>query len=391
MLNLSNFKREDGVTLVELLAVIAILAIVGSLLYSFVFQGLNNEKKTSGAIALNQDGNVLMSEWKSQYYAGEPVLCYDENNEQFTIDNYTIVNGETDLELTNGCIHGVNVDEPLEVEVTLQNIEGQSITLAAAWEQPPPSQIALVLNASNSEGVADPNDIDWNYTTNTLPCLDNPQYQQMNIVWTGSAMEKNCEQYNGPNKDKHGTYKSLWKKGKMELENNEHIEVGHHLFTDKKVEIEEGVKITVFQTATFNQDATFEEDAKVVIKGNAQFRALKIEDDAKLEVDGNSNHIKKVEMDEDSTFTIGGSGQFQSKVTMEEDAKLTITNHATFSKKVEMDEDTALTIGGNGTFSDQIMMEDRASIRIGGDATCMKKVKKEKRNSITVGGDSTCS
>ncbi|MGM8364545.1 type II secretion system protein [Virgibacillus sp. W0181] len=351
MRNMSDFRNEDGITLVELLASIAILTIVVALLYSFIFQGLNSEKKTSDAIALNQDGNVLISELRSQYYAGETMLCVETDDKRLTIDDYTITNGDTPLQIDQGCIEGVNTDEPLEIKLTLGNDLGQSITLEATWQRPESAQLALVVGSSG-EGGSNPDNITWEYTTDELPCLDNPDYKNLNIKWTGDKLESNCKQYNGPNKNKHGTNKSLWIKNDVDLEDKNFVKVGQHLFTNEKVELEDNATVTVDGNATFN---------------------------------------KKVEVSNNAFITIGANSKFQRKLEMEGQSLVRIGGSANFVKKLSMENSARFESGGNSIFSDKIEMEDSASIVIGGSATCLKKVTKENNASITVSGKSTCS
>lgn len=55
-----NPSKEDGITLIELLATLAILSLVIVITYSVFFNGLNYSKKANDAVALQQEMNITI-------------------------------------------------------------------------------------------------------------------------------------------------------------------------------------------------------------------------------------------------------------------------------------------------------------------------------------------
>lgn len=387
------FKNEKGLTLVELLSTIALLSIVGILIYSFLFQGLNSDTKTSDKNLLNQKGNLLMNEIRAAYNDGQSDLCFEDFGNNITVSDYQITNGDTSLSIENNCILGVDGQKPLEVELTLANKSNQTLTLDAAWENSSPEEMTIVVSTPDEDDDGDienPNELDWE-TVDALPCLDNKEYQNKNIKWTSKDLEKNCAKHEGENSHKHGTFKSLWITTHADVQNNTIIDVGNNLYMDKHAKLQDNASIKIGKNLDISGHLDMQDQSKLSIGRHAFFHGkTELEDKgANLSVGGNATFDKKVEAQNQSMITIDGKGTFKGKVELEDRATVEVGKNGIFHEKLEMQDNSTLSIDGNSIFRKMLDLQGHASINISGDGTFMKKLEAQDSASISIKGNAT--
>lgn len=83
MLN-RKIKSESGVTLVEVLATLVIMSIIGTLAYSLLFQGYDNYNRVKIETELRDEADIIMANYISDFY----------------------VMKKTETKLSNTCVNG---------------------------------------------------------------------------------------------------------------------------------------------------------------------------------------------------------------------------------------------------------------------------------------------
>lgn len=81
----NNWNKQKGMTLIELLAVLTILAIILVLLYSVFLNGLHYSTKAKDTVLIQQEANYLLNLLKKQHEEGQIYTVKVENNETFII------------------------------------------------------------------------------------------------------------------------------------------------------------------------------------------------------------------------------------------------------------------------------------------------------------------
>jgi len=81
----NNRNKQKGMTLIELLAVLTILAIIIVLLYSVFANGLNYSTKAKDTVLIQQEANNLLNLLKKQHEKEQTYTVKVENNETFII------------------------------------------------------------------------------------------------------------------------------------------------------------------------------------------------------------------------------------------------------------------------------------------------------------------
>jgi prepilin-type N-terminal cleavage/methylation domain-containing protein len=58
---IKRLQNEDGITLIEVLATLAILSIISTLLYGVLLNGIDYSKKSKAAVSLQQEMNIIIT------------------------------------------------------------------------------------------------------------------------------------------------------------------------------------------------------------------------------------------------------------------------------------------------------------------------------------------
>lgn len=128
-MNFRQFKNSSGLTLIEVLASLSLLAVLIVLSSTLIIQLVNSEEKTNSTISLQQNTNVLINVIRTQYYQGNSTICLNGEARIINQDESTFVNGSTSLSYNDGCINGVDTDSPLTVHLVTKNKNAQSLTI----------------------------------------------------------------------------------------------------------------------------------------------------------------------------------------------------------------------------------------------------------------------
>ncbi|NMH72836.1 prepilin-type N-terminal cleavage/methylation domain-containing protein [Bacillus sp. RO2] len=96
MKRLDDWKQEDGVTLFELLAVLAISGIVLSTVYGVFITGINLYKKIGIESQLKEEADYIVANVLNEFYAFSPDdVVFDENTKEISLFR------KTELQLSN--------------------------------------------------------------------------------------------------------------------------------------------------------------------------------------------------------------------------------------------------------------------------------------------------
>ncbi|WP_156291465.1 type II secretion system protein [Oceanobacillus salinisoli] len=154
-MNNRQIFNEKGMTLVELLASLGLLAVFIGLSSTLIFQSLNSEEEANKAIILQQETNIIINELRNDYltksrnapFGDTFPICYTANDE---IEIYKLtINGEL-KDITNGCINNVKKQENLSVEMVTSN-SGESITIQTTWTNRKNHKITLELDTDEDD------------------------------------------------------------------------------------------------------------------------------------------------------------------------------------------------------------------------------------------------
>lgn len=131
-------RDEKGVTLIELLAALTILAIISSIIYGVFFNVNKNYYQISGKSALQQEANTIISTIKSYHQRQNSYqIKYDSSSKKAFIGvggntpttplgspnfNIELV---TDIPPSNNIIN-INTSKSLNITITLTNKQGTS-------------------------------------------------------------------------------------------------------------------------------------------------------------------------------------------------------------------------------------------------------------------------
>ncbi|MEN1968218.1 prepilin-type N-terminal cleavage/methylation domain-containing protein [Lentibacillus sp. N15] len=225
-----QFYNQKGITLVELLAALSLLAIVITLVSTVIMQLLSNSGKTDDDIKLAQDTNVFITEFRHQYYTGSRVadLCYESNNtHDVTIKQLEASNGEHSLETEGACIKDINYEKPLSIKATTTNNGSNSFSLTTTWEPKKHYRLAMKTEESDNDDME------------TAECKYNGSFILDNVIF---KREQCANKYN--------------------------IE-GAFVVRDQAV-IEKRVKVHIHGSAHFNGDIRMHPESQMTTSGSIQ-------------------------------------------------------------------------------------------------------------------------
>ena len=69
---MKQLSKQNGISLVEVLAIIVIVSIVSSLIYNIMFSGMNFSEKESRKATLQQQSNYVLVVWREYHENGAP-------------------------------------------------------------------------------------------------------------------------------------------------------------------------------------------------------------------------------------------------------------------------------------------------------------------------------
>lgn len=138
-------NRQKGVTLIEVLATIVILASISGLVYGVFFQSLNSYEKTQSHALLRQEANLILAELTNAHRENDSykvstnssMLLY-VNNQEISNDSFhykLLMNGTDVANTTNGFL--VDTTKYIDVELTVidPSHDNESFTISTVIQK----------------------------------------------------------------------------------------------------------------------------------------------------------------------------------------------------------------------------------------------------------------
>ncbi|WP_042223225.1 PulJ/GspJ family protein [Oceanobacillus manasiensis] len=131
-MNFRQLNNEKGITLVELLAAIGLLAIVIALSSTIFTQMFSAEEKSEGDIRTKQTLNVIAAEMKHDFFKGEERICARDPLKGITIsfDSEDILDVDEE-----GCIIIKEGQNTLPIVITATSDQGGSTEIKTSWKK----------------------------------------------------------------------------------------------------------------------------------------------------------------------------------------------------------------------------------------------------------------
>lgn len=128
---LSVIHNSRGLTLVELLATLAIMTMVIGLVWTMVFQVSTQSETTADHTQLRQEASIIISELKQKHQAEAGIICYEDgelrdgesplHESSFTVTDVRIDNAAMALEAEGTCFEApLDRAEAVDISFTLR-------------------------------------------------------------------------------------------------------------------------------------------------------------------------------------------------------------------------------------------------------------------------------
>ncbi|TMN21591.1 prepilin-type N-terminal cleavage/methylation domain-containing protein [Lentibacillus cibarius] len=408
-----KLNNEQGVTLVELLAALALLSLLIVLSTGLIVSISNNQQAANNDITLQQNTNVLISEMRKAYYngSGEGELPFRTDTEKLRIKELKI-NGNT--RSVDSPVE-VDFDHPLHMKLTTASSDDQTVTVETTWRPSEGRDIVLKKPVTKP----DTGNYDW-VEKDVLPCYSTENIKLMEEFEAEGDddededdddeddddeddEENNCNRY-----DIQG---ALWLTEELDDDKHLQLEVGLDLFADDEFEIGKNSVVTVGKNAVFKDEADLDKNSRLEINGSGFFNGTNEEDNeveldknteliikknglfqgeldagknSKIDINGNANLKSLVNLSKNSVFIIGGNGEFNGQTDIDKNAKIEITGTGSFKKQFEMDKNAMVFIEKNSSFKDQVDLDKNATLKIKGGGTFFNQLNMDKNSSLFI-------
>lgn len=176
MLN-HRIKSETGITLVEVLATLVIMTIIGTLAYTILFQGYNNFNRVKVETELRDEADLIMANYISDFYVMKKTETKLSNScvNGFVNSSVTVTKGISTPYRT-GVINKEIVVKGLPFQSSNPNVKFKPVPCTTA------SDLSLISNIQSKDGVE--------FTIKfTLEKTINGQTKQMDFKNTISIIE----------------------------------------------------------------------------------------------------------------------------------------------------------------------------------------------------------
>lgn len=371
-----QFRNENGLTLIELLAALSLFAVVIALSSTVIIQMVSGESSASDDFSLNQHTNVLISEMRRDYInkvntsdvSQEFNICYQTDAVQ--IKKMEINNDPVTIE--NSCTNSTyNQKEFLHVELTTQN-ESDEFSLETTLNTQKPEKLSLKLTNIDDESIDDEDDFEDidsgeedSYTPgNTIPSwgericdfYGNTSFTQTQIGDWNACEYTTIHDGNG------------WFKKGISIYQGMHVKVDKDLFVDGQFNLEHNADLIVNKDAKLNGRSTLKSNSTMQVNNLYVPNAFTLQENTALTATGSVKVNNDLKVMSRAEFNITGGLFANGSTTFQEDTKINIGNNAKFNSSVNLMSNAYLFINGNATFNSNLNFQQNSRITIKGNA-----------------------
>ncbi|MEA3321052.1 MAG: prepilin-type N-terminal cleavage/methylation domain-containing protein [Bacillota bacterium] len=371
-------QNERGLTLIELLATIAIGAIVIGLATSVFVSAAKQNKTTYEHNALRQEANLIITKLRQIHQEPdsneEPYsysLCYESNkkiyldttltnslgNENYKFKNVEFINAiETadsykTIDSTNDCINSVDIYSPLLVKFTLVNDHGQEFNMNTAiaritpldevireWEEneeenqveapnpgEPPMEEEIVF-----EDIA--NDNFTQYVN-----IDKPQHCPWKEINKNIKIDEklNFPPNNGSKCWGADTFlKSLYI-SELDVSTHKSLSITESFYNDGNTVLQESSTLNVFFNARLSGDLELKKEASLIVGNRFQTSKATLESKSDIYVGDSAKFTNDIKLKSNTELYVENN-LFAQKITLENGARIIVGNAALFEKPITL-------------------------------------------------------
>lgn len=368
------FQEERGITLIEVLSSIVILAIATVLVTGVLGQLFKGEAKTSKSISLKQDTNVLINQLRHAYNdTATDSLCFNHIGDGIQVDlgKSKVTNGNGRFSEKGQCIEQVDKDRPVHLTLVTESTgsdANEQVEINTIFDTSKPGNI----DVTGPPQILDPKDIDWEKKSE-LPCNI-----EGDIEWTGKHVNSDCT--NTPTVDGH---LKLTKNNKVL--NGEKLKVNGNLYTKEHTVLEGVTEVEVEGDAWLDTQMTFADtgDPTLTIHGNALLSGQSnYEGHSKLVIYKNVEFNDEVTFQDHTQLFVGRNALFKKQASFtSSNTNVFIQGHAKFNNQTTVDNNATLTIAKSADFT-------KAEAQLDGGKTCIQGAIKP--SSIQTADEKSC-
>ncbi|TRM10494.1 prepilin-type N-terminal cleavage/methylation domain-containing protein [Lentibacillus cibarius] len=314
--------NEQGVTLVELLAALALLSLLIVLSTGLIVSIGNNQQAANNDITLQQNTNVLISEMRKAYYngSGEGELPFRTDTEKLRIKELKI-NGNT--RSVDSPVE-VDFDHPLHMKLTTASSDDQTVTVETTWRPSEGRDIVLKKPVTKP----DTGNYDW-VEKDVLPCYSTENIKLMEEFEAEGDDDEDEDDDDEDDDDddeddeenhcnRYDIQGALWLTEELEVEEESAVHVKKDLFADDEIEIDEGGVLSVEGSAVLQGEIGLDEDSLLKITESLWLtEELEIEEESTVHVKKDLFADDEVEIDEDGELYIEGNAEFRDEIDIE--------------------------------------------------------------------------
>ncbi|MYL57948.1 prepilin-type N-terminal cleavage/methylation domain-containing protein [Virgibacillus halodenitrificans] len=357
-MRIRQFKSEKGMTLVELLAALALFGLVVALSSGVIVQLMGSEQKTSASISLQQEANVAMSELRSQFYNNDTNKICLSPDTPLQVKDSLIINGEEEEKQldSNNCITDVDHDKPLKISLTFASPEnGQNLELKTTWVGR--EIYSLIIIPREKPGLPSCSNVPENVKTDKIKNLT--KSHNNSVIITDEVDIKHVS---------YAIKGHLTTEEEFEAKHSTLSVIGNSIFKD---EVEMKHSVLDVKCSVIFEDETEIEHSTINIVGDGIFNGTEVDDDEDSVVEIKQSTINitndtwfagELELDH-STLTVHGDAQINHKTEIKnadiqingklsfkneveiKNSKISLTEEPIFNNKVEI-KNSKITING---------------------------------------------
>jgi prepilin-type N-terminal cleavage/methylation domain-containing protein len=398
-MNYRHFFNQKGLTLVELLAALALFGVIITLSTTIIFQFIGGEARTQNEMEVSQEANLAINDLRNQFSNGDSKICLTEQKNKILIKESSYGNGEPNgiINDTQTCIDNIDLTKPLHVKLTEKD---SGFTVQSTWHLKDDEVIEIALSNSDSdEEIEDIINDEDNYSNgNTQDNCDfygNTKFTQTQIgTWNSCS---NPTVHDG----------SAWFPNNISIFSGITFTVDNNFFSDRQFNLEQNAKLNIGNNAKLEGRSTLKSNSTMNVKNLNVLNNLTLQSDSQLnatggiKIDGelmvqsNSkvliekglNSLNNATFQENTNIKIGKDAIFNQNLKLMGNAHLTVGGNLTMKQDLNLQENNVLSIGKNANFDKSVQLMGNAKLLIKGDANFTDTVNLQSGNKIVVGGD----